>query len=356
MKAMEFLTLLGELEEGDLVNAAPAVTRRSKQKKKRRALWTAAACACICVLGFSAWFFLPPGGTFGQAQRTTILRVEDQLLVYEIIKTETLSPYERLRLPHEPGEILGDHGDSRFYRGAGEEDLLYILQIDGEGRQTVLRFCDYVSTAERDVRKSEWYAMGWLDDDDIAALEDGGDTTLGGILQTVYGLASAEDIRSISFSKHDGYGDDVSRGVKVKTVKVTDREDIGRLYRLLAAMSRAGLGETPDGAYVGPRDEAYLNGDAPLSAQVDRRITVKLKSGRELELYYDPAAGLWRMDSPDCFIALEEADNQWLIGLSGIDMEWRDWGTEKAPDHGGEGDETATAATAATAPAADDGK
>ena len=54
MKTMDFLTLLGELDEEAV--QAPAMKRK---KTKKRILWGAvAACFCACLLGFSAWFFL----------------------------------------------------------------------------------------------------------------------------------------------------------------------------------------------------------------------------------------------------------------------------------------------------------
>ena len=57
MKTMELLTLLGELDEGAISSSALEQTKRAK----RRPLWGAvAACLCACMLGFSAWFFLPP--------------------------------------------------------------------------------------------------------------------------------------------------------------------------------------------------------------------------------------------------------------------------------------------------------
>ena len=336
MKTMELLTLLGELDEGAV--QAPVTKRR---KTKKRILWGAAACFCACLLGFSAWFFLPPTTVTSNDQRIVVVRIDDHLVSYEILKTNTMSRFERTLLPDEPGEVLAVHGDSTFYRPAGEEDLVYIFQVDGDGKQRLLKFDDYVYTAGVDMTTSYWYEMGWLDDEDIAALQGGGDGTMGGILKIVYGVDSTEDIRSIHFGKY-GDEDSVSRRVKIKTVRITDKETLARIYGVLSSMTPMAYGQEWNSGSANARDEAYLNGEKPLSAQVDREITVTLASGRELTFYYYPVTGFMRRNRPEFYTILSEAENRWLIDLAEIDMEWHDWGTEEEHDYGGEGNETAT--------------
>ena len=90
MKAMDFLTLLGEMDE---TMAAPVV-----EQKKRRPLWVAAAaCFCACLLGFSAWFFLPPMTVQNNDLRLVVSRVDDRLISYEILKTSVMSRFEKAR-------------------------------------------------------------------------------------------------------------------------------------------------------------------------------------------------------------------------------------------------------------------
>lgn len=335
MKAMDLLTLMGELDE---TAAAPADNR-----KKHRPLWVAAAaCLCACMLGFSAWFFLPPATVISNDLQLVVIRIDDRLVSYEILKTNTMSRFERMLLPDEPGEVLAVHGDSTFYRAAGEEDLVYIIQIDGGGKQTVLEFDDYVNTAGVDMTTSYWYESGWLDDEDIAILQSGGDGTMGEILKIVYGVDSDEDIRSIRFGKY-GDEDSVSRRVGIKTVKITDREAVERIYGMLVSMTPMAYGQDWESGSATARDEAYLKGEKPLSAQVDREITVTLTSGRELIFYYYPVTGFIRRNRPEFYTVLSDAENEWLIDLARIDMAWRDWGTEKEDNYGGEGCETATA-------------
>ena len=336
MKTMDLLTLLGELDEEAV--QAPAMKRK---KTKNRILWGAVACLCACMLGFSAWFFLPPNVVMNDSSIITVIRVEDQLFCYKVIRTKAMSRFELLLLPEERGEVLAVHGDSTFYRAAGEEDLEYIFQIDGDGKQRLLRFDDYVYTAGVDMTTSYWYEMGWLDDEDIAALQGGGDGTMGEILKIVYGVDSAEDIRSIRFGKY-GDEDSVSRRVRIRTVRITDRETVARIYGMLASMTSMAYGQEWNSGSANARDEAYLNGEKPLSAQVDREITVTLNSGRELTFYYYPVTGFMRRNRPEFYTVLSEAENRWLIDLAEIDMEWHDWGTEEEHDYGGEGNETAT--------------
>ena len=337
MKTMELLTLLGELDEGAV--QAP-VTKQKKSKK--RILWgAAAACFCACLLGFSAWFFLPPNVVKNDAAYGTVVRVEDKLLSYAVVETKIMSRFELLLIPRERGEVLTTHGDSTFYRAAREEDLEYIFQVDGDGKQRLLKFDDCVYTAGVDMTTSYWYEMGWLDDEDIAALQGGGDGTMGGILKIVYGVDSTEDIRSIHFGKY-GDEDSVSRRVKIKTVRITDKETLARIYGVLSSMTPMAYGQEWNSGSANARDEAYLNGEKPLSAQVDREITVTLNSGRELTFYYYPVTGFMRRNRPEFYTILSEAENGWLIDLAEIDMEWHDWGTEEEHDYGGEGNETAT--------------
>ena len=336
MKTMDLLTLLVELDEEAV--QAPAMKRK---KTKNRILWGAAACLCACMLGFSAWFFLPPNVVMNDSSIITVIRVEDQLFCYKVIRTKAMSRFELLLLPEERGEVLAVHGDSTFYRAAGEEDLEYIFQIDGDGKQRLLRFDDYVYTAGVDMTTSYWYESGWLDDEDIAALQGGGDGTMGEILKIVYGVDSAEDIRSIRFGKY-GDEDSVSRRVRIRTVRITDRETVARIYGMLASMTSMAYGQEWHSGSASARDEAYLNGEKPLSVQVDREITVTLASGRELTFYYYPVTGFMRRNRPEFYTVLSEAENEWLIALAEIDMAWRDWGTEKEHVYGGEGDETAT--------------
>ena len=339
MKTMDLLTLLGELDEEAV--QAPAMKRK---KTKNRILWGAVACLCACMLGFSAWFFLPPNVVMNDSSIITVIRVEDQLFCYKVIRTKAMSRFELLLLPEERGEVLAVHGDSTFYRAAGEEDLEYIFQIDGDGKQRLLRFDDYVYTAGVDMTTSYWYESGWLDDEDIAALQGGGDGTMGEILKIVYGVDSAEDIRSIRFGKY-GDEDSVSRRVRIRTVRITDRETVARIYGMLASMTSMAYGQEWHSGSASARDEAYLNGEKPLSVQVDREITVTLASGRELTFYYYPVTGFMRRNRPEFYTVLSEADNEWLIDLAEIDMNWKDWGTEKDYEYGGEGCETATTPT-----------
>ena len=345
MKAMDFLTLLGDLDEGAVADTAPVMKQKARKQKKRRALWVAAAaCFCACLLGFSAWFFLPPNVVMNDSSIITVIRVEDQLFCYKVIRTKAMSRFELLLLPDEPGEVLMTHGDSTFYRVAEAEDLVYIIQIDGGGKQTVLEFYDYVNTAGVDMTTSYWYESGWLDDEDIAALQGGGDGTMGEILKIVYGVDSAEAIRGSCFGTC-GAEDSVSRRVRIKTVRIADRETVARMYGMLASMTSMAYGQEWHSGGANARDEAYLNGEKPLSAQVDREITVTLTSGRKLTFYYHPVTGFMRRNRPEFYTVLSEADNRWLIDLAEIDMNWKDWGTEKDYEYGGEGCETATTPT-----------
>lgn len=337
MKAMDFLTLVGELDE---VALAPA-----DKQKKHRPLWmaAAAACFCACLLGFSAWFFLPPMGAFHDDQRTVVIRVDDRLISYEILDQDTMSRFERTLLPDEAGEVLARHRDHTFYRVADASDLVYLIMVDGDGKTSVVEYEDYVPTVGMDMTDSMLTENGWFTDGDIAALNRSAPPTMGEVWETVYGVTSAAGLQSIRFEKTHAFEGGVESKVRVKAVTVRDQEALGRLYGMLVPMIPADYGQEPDFGWVGTQDEAYLNGEVPLCAQTARDLTITLASGRQVKLSYYPATGLLHQRGTRFYTMLSESDNRWLIDLVGIDMAWRDWGTEKsASTPQGDGCETAT--------------
>ena len=342
MKTMEFLTLLGELDE---TAAAPI----DKPKRHRPLLVAAAACFCACLLGFSAWFFLPPTSVISDDLQLVVVRIDDRLVSYKILKTNTMSRFERMLLPDDPGEVICRHKDCTFYRVAGESDLLYLIMVDGEGKTSVLEYEDYVPTVGMDMADSLLTENGWFTEEDIAALNGTAPPTLGEILSVIYGVTSGEDLGSIRFEKSHTYRGGVEEKVKVPTVTVKEEEDVERLYRLISAMTPLERGQAIELDTVTPYDDAYLNGEAPLSAQTVRRMVLTSDSGHTVIVYYSPTASALYLPGGDQYtVSLSQEDNEWLIALAKIDMAWRDWGTEKEPtSQKGDGCETATVPEAA---------
>lgn len=342
MKTMDFLTLLGELDE---TAAAPVV-----KPNKHRPLWAAvAACFCACLLGFSAWFFLPPTSVISDDLQLVVIRIDDRLVSYKILKTNTMSRFERMRLPDDPGEVLCRHKDCTFYRVAGESDLFYLIMVDGEGKTSVLEYEDYVPTVGMDMTDSLLTKNGWFTEEDIAALNGTAPPTLGEILSVIYGVTSGEDLGSIRFEKSHTYRGGVEEKVKVPTMTVKEERDVERLYRLISAMTPLERDQTMDFGTVTPHDDAYLEGEAPLSAQTIRRMVLTPDNGHTVVVYYHPAAAtLYQPGSNQYTAVLSQEDNEWLIALAKIDMAWRDWGTEKEPtSQKGDGCEIATVPEAA---------
>lgn len=335
MKAMDLLTLLGELDE---TAAAPV-----DKPKRHRPLWVAAAaCFCACLLGFSAWFFLPPMTVQNNDLRLVVIRVDDRLISYEILKTSVMSRFEKARLPDEAGEVLVRHKDCTFYRVAGESDLFYLIMVDGEGKTSVLEYEDYVPTVGMDMTDSLLTENGWFTEEDIAALNVTAPPTMGEAWETVYGVTAADELKSIRFAKVYGFEGGVESRVRVKAVTVRDQESLARLYGMLVPMIPADYNQNLDYGLVGAHDEAYLKGEAPLCSQTARDLTITLESGRRVILTYYPATGLVCQRGTRFYAMLSKADNEWLIELAEIDMSWKDWGTEKDYAYGGEGCETAT--------------
>jgi hypothetical protein len=177
-------------------------------------------------------------------------------------------------------------------------------------------------------------------DEDIAALDNTTVPTMGEILESIYGVTDASEIRYVKLEKDDAYNDKVSKKVRVKPITVRDDKEIDRFFELLSEMHPAEFQQMMNFGNVSSHDDAYLLGDAPLSAQINRDMEIKLLDGYTLEFTFYPATGLLRHTRTEMYTILSEADTAWLIDLAKIDMEWRDWGTE-APVMAGEGDETA---------------
>lgn len=333
MKSMEFLTLLGDLDDSILTTETAPARTASGTKKHRRALWASiAACLCVCCLAFSAWFFIPPSVNSAQAAKFVVIRLDDRLASYYEIKTKTLSRFERLRLPDTPGEVLCTHGENVFYRAEGEEDLTYVIQKRGDGSYVVLKFEDYVSTTGIDMRESYWYTTGWLTDEDIAALNDSPVSYGEDILRDIYDVDAPEDIVRIKFEKADFDNSSVGKSVKVKSVTVKDKSTITKLYDRLAQMEALPMGVPLTRVFAD--DKAYLQGVSPLSIQTDRKVTVTLQGGREIEYFYSPVDRVLCSTAPlgSYFVTLTEEENALLIRLCNIDLTWQDHGQIRHPE------------------------
>lgn len=339
MKAMDFLTLLGELNASEGLADAPHRPRR-----KRRAPWiVAAACACLLLTVLSVWFFTPPfiDPQMNGGLQYTCVRIDNRLMSYQFLYPSLLSPYQALTLPDERGEVLATHGDCTFYRVADRHDLIYLIMVNGKGEQQVLEFAEPQYWPGIDMRDTQWYDSGWLTDEDIAAIENRSAPTMGEVLETIYGATSSEDIRRVRFEKDDAYNGKITKRVRVSSVTVRKAEDLERLWELIQGMEPADLYQKLPHGDVGVHDEAYLREEAPLSAQVNRNIRVVLQNGYALDFTFYPATGLLQHTKSDLYVVLPSADTEWLIDLAKIDMEWKDWGTE-SPPVSGDGNETAS--------------
>lgn len=335
MRSMEFLTLLGELDDDVLTaKTAPALTKSGTKKRRRTLTALTAACLCLCVLGASAWFFIPPNTSTTDSAKYVTIRLDNRLASYRVINTKTLSRFERLRLPDTPGEVLCTHGENVFYRAEGEEDLTYIIQKRGDDSYVVLEFGDYISTMGIDMRESYWYTEGWLTDEDIAALNGAPISYDEDILRDVYGVDSAKDIVRIKFEKADFDNSSVGRSVKIKSVTVKDEETVAVVYGLLTQMEALPVTADWPLTRIFSEHESYLKGETPLSIQTDRKVTVTLQNGRELEYFYSPVDRLLCSTAPLCAytVTLTEAENDLLIRVCGIDLTWQDHGRIHQPE------------------------
>ena len=62
---------------------------------------------------------------------------------------------------------------------------------------------------------------------------------MGEILESIYGVTDASEIRYVKLEKDDAYNDKISKKVRVKPITVRDDKEIDRFFELLSEMRPA---------------------------------------------------------------------------------------------------------------------
>ena len=312
MTNKEFYREFGNIDPKMIEAAAPA---EKVQKKKRNGWikWVSAA-ACVALLASaSVWLIAPDQGAYEQVAITTLIRLDERYYV-SYIRVNEMSNYERLTLEGKIGELYHETETQRFYKLKGHDDIARLIEVSADGEVQLFRFesllCDTPDQAEP--------------------------FSLGFILETIYNVTSADDVRSVKFEK--AYKN--RREIKIPSVLVDDRANITHFFDQVCALE-GGEYQPREYLYVHQHSEEYLNGTLPLSAQVERKVTVKFKNNTSIELVLDPLNNHLCLENMIVF-EMTEQEMDWLIGLAKINMQHVSYGTEDDKINGGEGMETAT--------------
>lgn len=231
------------------------------------------------------------------------------------------------------GEKVGEPvSRGSIYQMKDTDNLQYLIKDCGNGEYELLQFRSFfVDLAEIDDRyyaseiMREQYTAGILTDEDLAQLRYHSTYTYGEVLESIYGVASAEDVDCIIWDKTEYDHTEVGKSVPVKKYVMKDEASIKRFYDILYLLPRVPVDtELPERIYSG--DEAYLTGMKPLCAQTERSVLIKLTNGAEIQFYYSPTGSCLYESSYVVYETINAADNEWLIETVDINLSWVDYG------------------------------
>lgn len=327
-----------------------AETEKKNNHKLRRALITAAAAvACVAIaVSIAVGVFvnsqafvlldLAQFATTEQVLYTKELIIEGHLMEYRKIRPVGM---QKQRLAESVGDLLMTTENGGVYRFAGRDDLVYLI-FDEDGELTLGEFFGVWYHTSYDAIKDDldrsYFSLLFTEEQlkTLTALSSPEE-----LYRIIYHIHSAEDIHSVIFKKTNADNTNRGRSVKVKTVTLTDRDDIAEFYHMLCTLDvPLGLDWiTPSTEKIAERYASLRAQDIP-GNQVDRVILVKLKSGYVIEMRYDGEMGtlqsVGRIRSP-----LSDEVNDWIIEHAEIDFSYQGYATDKVIT----GAETMTMAT-----------
>ncbi len=317
-------TAVSQISDDYIAEAAEYNAASRAPRKTWR--WLTAAASIILMFGvgiFSMWFFTPSDmwGVSTNALQLTVVRVDDKMASYAFVD---VSPYEETMIKSRRGELYRQHGDARFYRIKGQNELLSLILENDDGLRLV-EFESWIQPMSADRwQTSYWYEYGYITDTDIAALDAESEIYYSDTLRIIYGVESAEDIVSVKFEDADIDKTDIGDSIKIKSVTLRDGESLERMYKILCGMTERDAWR--DWVRIFADDEQYKNGTLPLSEQTERRVTVTLADGYQLRFDYSPTSSIIKKYGVGVGAELSDQDNAWLISVAGVDMQYRYYG------------------------------
>ena len=314
MTNKDFYREFGNIDPKMIEAAAPA-ERVQKKKHNAWVKWVSVAACFVLLVSTSLWLLAPNEGAYEHAAITTLIRLDERYYT-SYTQVKEMNNYEALTLEGKIGELYLETETQNFYKLKGHDDIAELIVIPADGEAQLFRF-DALNYYDYD--GAERYSLGFL-------------------LETVYNVTSADDIKSVKFEKAGSYKN--HREIKIKSVLVDDREEVECLFNQLSALDGDEY-QPSEYWYIYNHSEAYLNGTMPLTAQVIRKVTVKFKNNTSIEFTLDPLNRHLCLRNLIVF-EMSEQEMDLLIELAEINMEHVDYGTGNDEVKQGAGEVTET--------------
>ena len=314
MKNMNLLDSMGRIDPQLIADASPDVPQK-KSSSKAWMTWTSLAACFALIVSASLWLFVPELGTSEQVAICTAIKLED-VYCASYLQVNDMSNFDRLTLESKIGDLYLETETQKFYKLKGHGDIARLIAVTNEGDTHLLRFSD-MNYWEKDVEPFDF----------------------GFILENIFDVTSAEDIKSIRFEKANVSNTGISKKVEVNTVTVTDDEQIEKLFNVFGALVDT---EITFSEHIDHHSEKYLNGTLPLSIQTQRKVTMDFENGTSVEMLFDPYYKQLRWKGTNYFEGFAEENVNWLIELAEINMEHVDYGTVNDDIKEGVGEVTET--------------
>ena len=314
MTNKEFYREFGNIDPKMIEAAAPA-EKVQKKKKNGWVKWASMAACFALIMSVSLWLFVPGLGTSEHVAIYTSIKFGD---VYSASYSQVndMSNFDKLTLESKIGDLYLETETQKFYKIKGHDDIAQLIVVSDDGDTHLFRFSN-MDYWESDVEPFN-FAF---------------------VLENIFNVKNADDIKSIRFEKASFSKTDISKKVKVNTVTVTDDEQLGKLYEIFGSLDDTKIEFTK---YIDHRCEEYLNGTLPLSIQTIRKVTMEFENGTSIELRFDPYYKNLRLKNTNSFEGFAEEDLNWLIELAEINMEHVDYGTVNEDIKEGVGEVTET--------------
>ena len=314
MTNKEFYREFGNIDPKMIEAAAPA-EKVQKKKKNGWVKWASMAACFALIMSVSLWLFVPGLGTSEHVAIYTSIKFGD---VYSASYSQVndMSNFDKLTLESKIGDLYLETETQKFYKIKGHDDIAQLIVVSDDGDTHLFRFSN-MDYWESDVEPFN-FAF---------------------VLENIFNVKNADDIKSIRFEKASFSKTDISKKVKVNTVTVTDDEQLGKLYEIFGSLDDTKIEFTK---YIDHRCEEYLNGTLPLSIQTIRKVTMEFENGTSIELRFDPYYKNLRLKNTNSFEGFAEEDLNWLIELAKINMEHVDYGTVNEDIKEGVGEVTET--------------
>ena len=282
-------------EGGTAAAAAPAAGRRRKTSAAVR--WASVAACLILVAAAAVWLFVPYG-TREQAAYIHSFPMNGIFVSYQ--EKSDLSRFEKLMLKYRAGELYYEEDGNLYYTVRGSDNLEYLILRRPDGELRLLRFCQFFDDTGTQSEK----------------------ITFGYVLENIYQVGAAGSVKEILFERVDSGKDPIYDRIPVEEVRVRDQEAIREILQSLWGLQYQNQAITP---YIYPNDSAYIKGEMPLSAQTDRRLTIRMTDGAEIELHLYSMSGYISMTGVD-YGKMSDEDLSRLAEIAGIDMAYHFYG------------------------------